>query len=154
VYYLPPIPQEYWIPLYGIIVSTIVGWSIPSIIGWTKSNIQGRRVHGFHKSIGLLYTDGRLDESDIANLDAIKGEISNAYAKGKITDQHYANLKDEISVLYEEIYKKKIDAINKYRDDSMRTEILNNIKEDITDAYAKGKLTDQHYSLLNAKISL
>jgi hypothetical protein len=26
-----PIPSEYWIPLYGVIVSTIVGWSIPTI---------------------------------------------------------------------------------------------------------------------------
>ena len=33
----PPIPAEYWIPLYGVIVSTIVGWSIPNIIGWTKT---------------------------------------------------------------------------------------------------------------------
>jgi hypothetical protein len=36
----------------------------------------------------------------------------------------------------------------------MRMELLNNIKDDITDAYAKGKLTDQYYTLLNAKISL
>ncbi len=27
---LPPaLPAEYWIPLYGIIVSSVVGWSIP-----------------------------------------------------------------------------------------------------------------------------
>lgn len=32
----PPILAEYWIPLYGVIISTVVGWSIPSIIGWTK----------------------------------------------------------------------------------------------------------------------
>ena len=101
-----------------------------------------------------LYAGGRLDENDITPLDTLRGDITDAYAKGKLTDQQYTNMKNETSVLYEEIYKKKIDTINKYRDDSTRREFLNNIKDDITDAYAKGKLTDQHYTLLNAKISL
>jgi YVTN family beta-propeller protein len=39
----PPIPPEYWIPLYGIIVSSIVGWSIPNIIGGVKTFNQRRR---------------------------------------------------------------------------------------------------------------
>jgi hypothetical protein len=30
---------------------------------------------------------------------------------------------------------------------------LDKIKDDITDAYAKGKITEQHYSLLNERIS-
>src|SRR5215831_45697 len=29
----PPIPLQYWIPLYGLIGSTIIGWSLPTIIG-------------------------------------------------------------------------------------------------------------------------
>ena len=33
----PPIPPDYWIPLYGIIISTVVGWSIPSMIGWARN---------------------------------------------------------------------------------------------------------------------
>ena len=38
---LPPaIPSEYLIPLYGIVVSTVVGLSIPSIITWRKSKKQ------------------------------------------------------------------------------------------------------------------
>jgi uncharacterized membrane protein len=36
----PAIPSEYWIPLYGIIVSTVVESSIPSIISWRKSKNQ------------------------------------------------------------------------------------------------------------------
>jgi hypothetical protein len=32
----PPIPPEYWILLYGIMVSTIVGWSVPDIYDRSK----------------------------------------------------------------------------------------------------------------------
>jgi hypothetical protein len=28
----PPIPPEYWILLYSVILSTIIGWSVPGII--------------------------------------------------------------------------------------------------------------------------
>ncbi|MDQ4074105.1 MAG: hypothetical protein M3162_07355 [Thermoproteota archaeon] len=38
---------------------------------------------------------------------------------------------------------KKEDSINK----------LNEIRKDIKDAYSKGKLTEQHYNLLNDEIS-
>ena len=41
----PPIPPEYWIPLYGVIVSIVVGWSIPSIIGWTKTRTTVRKLN-------------------------------------------------------------------------------------------------------------
>ena len=38
---LPPaIPSEYLLGLFTIVASTIIGWSIPSIIGWTKSKRQ------------------------------------------------------------------------------------------------------------------
>ena len=32
-----PLSTEYWIPIDGLIVSTIIGASIPSIIGWAKT---------------------------------------------------------------------------------------------------------------------
>ena len=32
-----PTTSEYWIHFYDIIASTIVGWSISSIIAWTRS---------------------------------------------------------------------------------------------------------------------
>ena len=40
----PPIPSEYLIPLYGIIITTIVGWSIPSLIGWFRAKMDSRRI--------------------------------------------------------------------------------------------------------------
>jgi hypothetical protein len=124
----------------------IVGWSIPSIIGWVKARRQGRRANQYYKRINRLYDDGKLDEDDIADLDRLKTDFTFVYTKGKISEQHYANLKGEISVLYEEIYKKKIDSLN--RKDSN----LGKVKDEIKDAYAKGKISEQHYKLLNEKI--
>jgi YVTN family beta-propeller protein len=100
----PPVPPEYWIPLYGIIISTIVGWSIPSIIGWIKSKTQIRRANQYHKRIHSLYTttNNELYEND-KTLDTLKTDIKNAYAEGKISDQSYNNLKDETSILYERV---------------------------------------------------
>ena len=43
----PPISPEYWIPLYGVIVSTIVGWSVP---GYYRIN-QSKKAEGKDKPI-------------------------------------------------------------------------------------------------------
>jgi uncharacterized membrane protein len=149
----PPIPPEYWIPLYGIIVSSIVGWSIPSIIGWIKSKRQVRRVNQYHKKIYLLYVDdNKLDENDIKTLNTLKINIKNAYAKGKISDLQYSDLKNEISIFYEEAYKNRIDSLNGKVDREKDMKLLDALKDDITYAYAKGKITEQHYNLLKEKI--
>jgi hypothetical protein len=60
-------------------------------------------------------------------------------------------LKNEISVLYEEVHRNRIDSLNGITDrDNGR--LLYKIKNDIEDAYAKGKISDQHYNLLNKRI--
>ena len=43
-------------------------------------------------------------------LDKLKYDIANDYAKGKISDKQYENMKNEISILYQEIYKKRVDT--------------------------------------------
>jgi uncharacterized membrane protein len=144
----PPIPPEYWIPLYGVIVSSIVGWSIPSIIGGIKSRVQGRRASNYYKEISLLKDSKSIDK----DTDVLEERISRTYEKGKITEQHHANLKNKISILYEELYNKRVDSLNDISDSNNKGP-LNKIKDDIRDAYAKGKITEQHYSLLNERIS-
>jgi hypothetical protein len=61
-------------------------------------------------------------------------------------------LKSEISIIYDEIYKKRIISINGPSDKN-NGKLLETIKTDIADAYAKGKLNKSHYNLLNMKIS-
>lgn len=56
-----------------------------------------------------LLEDGKVDENDILSLNKLKDDIIDDYANGNISEQHYNNLNNTISVPYEEIYKKKID---------------------------------------------
>jgi hypothetical protein len=79
--------------------------------------------------------------------------ISDAYSKGKINSEHYSNLKDEISVLYQEIFKKRIQSLNNISHKEDKQKQVEKMKDDLDDAYSKAKLTELHYNLLNKKIS-
>lgn len=57
------------------------------------------------------------------------------------------NLKNKISIIYEQIYKNKLGLLN---GNGIQ---FKKIKNEITDAYAEGKITEQHYKLLQEKIS-
>ena len=154
---LPPaIPSEYLIPVYGIIISTVVGFSIPSIITWRISKKQTARLNLYHQEmtdLASLYHDGKLDENDIDQLDRINKNIINAYSEGKINNEQYSNLKNEISVIYQEIFRKRVDSFNYSGKKDADREIIKKIEEDIKDAYSKGKISELHYNLLNEKIA-
>lgn len=76
----PAIPPEYWIPLYGIVVSTIIGWSVPSIIVWAKAKKEGRRVREHNLATKSLYDDGKVDEKDIPHQDKLKDDVMDDYS--------------------------------------------------------------------------
>jgi len=67
------------------------------IVGWLKAKKQGERLHQFHKRIASLYEDGKLDKNDNKPLDKIKNDITDAYAKGKISELHYNFINKRIS---------------------------------------------------------
>ena len=152
---LPPaIPSEYLVPLYGIVISTVVGLSIPSIITWRKSKKQTSRLNSYHQEMTSLYDDGKLDESDTEHLNLIDKNIIDAYSGGKINNEQYSNLKNEISVIYEKIYKKRIDTLKESTEGGLDLAIhVDKIKEDIENAYSEGKITELHYNLLNERIA-
>jgi hypothetical protein len=102
-----PLPMENWIPLYGLIASTIIGASIPSIILWAKTRKDIKKSNLHRSKIRSLYDEGRRDESDFETLNRLKNEISD-FSKGKISQFHYSDLKDELSILYQEIFMKKL----------------------------------------------
>jgi len=95
----PAIPPAFLFLLVGIILSSLIGRSIPRIMGWAKAKRQQGRVHEYRTHINSLYADGKLDENDIGSLDKLKKDVTDAYALGKITDQQNENLKNEISLL-------------------------------------------------------
>jgi len=141
------------IPLYVIIVSSIVGWSIPSIVGWLASKRRASRLNSFHRRINILYDDGKLDEHDIKLLNNIRNDISDSYSNGKLSSEYYSNLKEELSVLYQEILNKRIDVLDEAPSNEIREEYFEAIKQDIEDAYSKSKINELHYKVLVARIS-
>jgi hypothetical protein len=150
---LPPIPAAYWIPLYGVIISSIVGWSIPTIIGAIKSKKQGRSLGRYQKEIDSLFNASKSEKNISSRLDDLSTNIKYSHIKGKINNQQYEDLKNETSILYEEILGRKIDSLGKGVVNADNEKTLYDIKDDITEVYAKGKITETHYDLLNKKVS-
>jgi DNA-binding beta-propeller fold protein YncE len=146
-----PLPISYWIPIYGLIVSTIIGASIPSIILWAKTKRDIKKSNLHHKKIQTIYDEVRRDEVDFESLNKLKDEISDSFSKGKISQFHYSNLKDEISILYQEIFMKKIDSLDD--DNGMNLSLKLKLVREIKDAFSKGKLTELHYNMLMNKVS-
>ena len=72
--------------------------------------------------------------------------------RGKLNKEHYSNLKDEVSILYQEILKKKIESLSVLLKKENKKQ-FKKIKEEIEDAHSKGKINELHYNLLNKKIS-
>ena len=89
----------------------------------------------------------------IKELDDLSTKIKYSHIKGKISNQQYEDLEDETSIVYEEILGHKIDSLNKEIVDIDNEKMLDDIKNEITEVYAKGRITDTHYNLLNKRIS-
>jgi hypothetical protein len=146
-----PLPTTFWIPLYGLIISTIIGASIPRIIEWAKTKGDIKKLNLHHNKIKSIYDEGKRDENDFESLNKLKNEISDSFSKGKISQFHYSNLKDEISILYQEIFMKKIDSMDGDKEIDLSSKLK--LVREIKDAFSKGKLTELHYNLLINKIS-
>jgi YVTN family beta-propeller protein len=196
----PPVPAEFTASIITVIVAAFVGsLLVPAAVSWLRSKKQTSRLNSFHLQMDHIYADRKLDknETDQSNIlnkdisdsyaagkisneqythlknevstayqeifkkrigsvteqnidtdDNIINEISNAYSNGELSNEHYTNLKNELSNMYQKIFKKRIESIT-----NPNTEAVSKIKNDITDAYSDGKITELHYNLLNQKIS-
>ena len=152
----PPLPPEFWVQMYAIIGTVVTALFIPSIIGWIKSKREANKLNYYHKQIASLPQDGKLDKKGIESLDQLRARISNAYSEGKLNEKHYENLKDEISMLYEKVFRKRInDSLNNDNSDinNLTQQQLTQIKNDVDYAYSEGKLNEKHYVLLDKAIS-
>jgi hypothetical protein len=145
----PPVPAQYWASLFTVVVTALVGsLLIPAVVGWIKSKKQTSRLNSFHQQMALVYGDSKLDENYTNQLNILNRNISDSYAAGKISNEQYMHLKNEVSTAYQKIFKKKIESIT-----DPNTEAIGKIKNEIRDAYSDGKITELHYKLMNEKIS-
>jgi hypothetical protein len=90
----PAIPPAFLFLLVGIILSSLIGWSIPSIAGWYKARKQLEHLEACINQIG------KLDKN------AIENKIKGYYVHGKISEDHRQFLKDKISEYYENVKDK------------------------------------------------
>src|SRR5215469_12541792 len=94
-----------------------------------------------------------LSENDKVNqLSTIISDIEDLRTKGKINNGYYANLKKETSILYGEIFNKRISSLDGLSENE-KEKLLVEIKDDISDACSKEKISELHYNLLEKKLS-
>jgi hypothetical protein len=125
-----------------------VGWLAPTIISSLKSRKEAKIVSTYHYAIESLYKDNKIDERVMKQLDKLKHDIANDYAKGKISDKQYENTKNEISILYEKIFRKMIISMENLSDKVVAKKQFNEIANYIELVYSEGKLSELHYNLL------
>jgi YVTN family beta-propeller protein len=92
----PTVPPEYWIPLYGIIVSTVVGWSIPSIIAWIRA--RGKRKQNLEEYDNII--NSLSNATDRNSLDTLRNQVIRAFISEKINEFQYKILDEKISEYY------------------------------------------------------
>lgn len=148
---LPPaLPAGYWSSLFTVVTSALIGsLFIPAFVGWFRSKLQSRRVNDYHTKIISVHDDGKLDNKDIEYLNTVNRDISNAYAGGKLSNEHNTDLKNEISSVNKEIFKKRIESLT-----VPNIEEVNKIRNEITNAYSDGNLNNEHYANLKNEISI
>ena len=66
----PPIEPQFWIPIYGVIIGSIFGWSIPKMSEWIKGSKQRKEFIKYQKEIDFSYSD-KLEMHDLKKLDGI-----------------------------------------------------------------------------------
>jgi hypothetical protein len=120
--------------------------------GELMKDISIRYKEIFKKEIDSL-NDGKNKNIDESRLYDLRKSIEDAYLKGKMNQQHYTNLVNNISMLYQEVFKKEIDSLSSSTNNEDKMKLLNKIHSDIEDAYSKEKITEKHYNLLKEKIS-
>ncbi|MGH9977464.1 MAG: hypothetical protein ACRD8Z_16775, partial [Nitrososphaeraceae archaeon] len=97
----PPVPAAYWASLFTVVVTALVGsLIIPAVMGWIKSKKQTSRLNSFHQQMPLVYGDRKLDEKNTNQLNILNRNISDSYAAGKISNEQFTSLKNEVSIAY------------------------------------------------------
>ena len=119
-----------------------------------KNKIMVLNYEEYRRKIGSINESLDIDLNQETNMNKIYADISDAYSTGMISKEHYTSLKNEISIAYQELYTKRIDSLKESHNRDVNREVLmDRTKEEITNAYSKGKISELHYDLLNEKIS-
>jgi hypothetical protein len=140
--------------LFTVVATAFIGsWLTPSIIKWRSAKKQRNKLSHFHNEIKNLYNDGKLNRNEIVKLDKLSIDIKDAYAQGEIANEQFKNLSDDVSLGYREIFNKELNSLMDVSEKDI-DKLLDEIKNNLDDSYAQGKLTKLHYNLLIDKLNL
>ena len=91
----------------------------------------------------------------VERLVEINYSIEGIHTTGNLRDQHYANLKNEISTLCKEIFRERMKSLDKLpeQDKVNLAKLVKKIKDEISQARSIGIINDLHFSLLDEKLS-
>jgi len=96
--------------------------------------------------------DNILENYKETKLADIQKKVKDIHNKGKINNEQFNELKKEISIIYADICRKKIDTLDDLKKEDTEKQIQY-LKDEIDDAYSKEKITELHYNILQKKIS-
>jgi YVTN family beta-propeller protein len=149
----PPIPSEYPATLFAVVISAFIGsWLTPTVIEWRKTKNQSKKLEYYHNKINGLHGDGKLNISDICELDTLRDIVTDDYTRGKITKDQYEKLIEELSVNYREIFKNELVYFDSLSQND-RENKLTGLKNIVEDSYAMGKINEIQYNILKEKLS-
>jgi YVTN family beta-propeller protein len=149
----PPIPPQYTATLITVVITAFIGtWLTPTIIQWRNRRKQGSKLDHYHNEVKKLYNDGgELNSNKIEELNNLGYQVTEEYIRGKINKEQYDKLVNEISVGYSEIFTKEIDSLNTLSKNA-KVEQISRVKNNIENAYAKGRINELHHTLLKNRL--
>jgi hypothetical protein len=86
------------------------------------------------------------------DLDKLNVDIADSYSKGNINEKHYERLNNEISILYDKIFRRNIESLMKSTKGNI-TEQWKTVEDKIEIAHSEQKFTETQFNLLRKKIS-
>lgn len=97
----PSVPPQYWSLIITVVITTIVGWSIPGFIGWYRETTKRKESVKEYDDIVVSLSNA----TDRQNLDRINNQVIRAYISEKINEFQYKALDKKISDYYNIIDK-------------------------------------------------
>ncbi len=89
----------------------------------------------------------------MVRINSQKIDITDAYSKGKINEKHFENLKNEISLSYDRVFRKRIDELGNVSSGIVTKDQLNKLKNEMETSYSEQKITETQFTMLNKKFS-
>jgi hypothetical protein len=92
------------VSLFGIVMTAVIGWFVPSIARWFNRNRQRGYLSRYMAAIDSVHdTSHQSKEEYLKRLDGIRKTVQESFTKGKISESQYEILNNKITDYVDEI---------------------------------------------------